>query len=294
MSAPDAGGAAGAGRPGARLRVVHTSTFRYSGPVQASYNEARMTPVSQPGQAVVSSRFDVHPHTWLHGYEDYWGTAVTGFEVLTPHESMVITAEHVVEVSPRLPVRSIVDWATLRSPEVRDRFAEFLADTPTTAAPDEVVALAVAATGQLAPAEAAEAVCLALRERMDYVPGVTTVHTPATEAWAAGRGVCQDMAHLAVGALHSVGIPARYVSGYLHPSRDGEIGATVSGESHAWVEWWVGEWVAYDPTNRVMAGEHHVVLGRGRSYDDVPPLRGIYAGAETQELVVQVQITREA
>ncbi|WP_449385021.1 transglutaminase family protein [Cellulomonas soli] len=297
MSAPEAAGAAaepGAGPRSERLRVVHTSTFRYSGPVLASYNEARMTPVSQPGQVVVSSRLDVHPHTWMHAYEDYWGTSVTGFEVLAPHESMVITAEHVVEVSPRLPVRSIVDWATLTSADVRDRFAEFLADTPTTAPPQEVLDLAREVVGDLAPAEAAEAVCLALRERMDYVPGVTTVHTPAAEAWAAQRGVCQDMAHLAVGALHGIGIPARYVSGYLHPVVDAEIGTTVSGESHAWVEWWVGEWVAYDPTNRVAAGEHHVALGRGRSYDDVPPLRGIYAGAETQELTVQVQITREA
>ncbi|NYI60131.1 transglutaminase-like putative cysteine protease [Cellulomonas soli] len=299
MSGPEVAGAAAGPREattsrGERLRVVHTSTFRYSGPVLASYNEARMTPVSEPGQTVVSTRLDVHPHTWLHAYEDYWGTAVTGFEVLAPHESMVITAEHVVEVSPRLPVRSIVDWGTLTGADVRDRFAEFLSDTATTAAPEDVLTLAREAAADLAPAEAAQAVCHALREQLDYVPGVTTVHTPAAEAWAARRGVCQDMAHLAVGALHGIGIPARYVSGYLHPSVDAEIGTTVTGESHAWVEWWVGEWVAYDPTNRVPAGEHHVALGRGRSYDDVPPLRGIYAGAETQELTVQVQITREA
>lgn len=278
----------------ARLRVVHTSTFRYAGPVAASYNEARMTPLSQVGQTVVATRIDVKPHTWWHEYRDYWGSAVTAFEVLAPHESLVITAEHLVDVAERVPGRAPVGWDVLHGPDLRDRLAEFLADTPTTEPPDEVVALARTAADGLEPAQAAEAVCRALRDRVDYIPGATTVHTPATEAWAAGAGVCQDIAHLAVGALRSIGIPARYVSGYLHPRFDAPVGETVSGESHAWVEWWTGEWTAYDPTNRVPVGEHHVVLARGRSYDDVAPLRGIYAGAGTQELAVEVRITREA
>jgi transglutaminase-like putative cysteine protease len=276
-----------------RLRVTHTSTFRYSGPVQASYNEARMTPLSQSGQTVLDSRLTVAPQTWSHEYRDYWGTAVTAFEVLAPHDSLVITAEHLVEVGDRPPVRTPASWETLRSPEVRDRLAEFLSDTPTTAAPDDVVALAAEAAGALEPDAAALAVCLALRDQVEYIPGVTSVHTPASEAWAARAGVCQDVAHLAVGALRSLGIPARYVSGYLHPVSGDAIGETVSGESHAWVEWWVGEWVPFDPTNRIPAGSHHVVLARGRSYDDVAPLRGIYAGRGTQELEVTVQITRE-
>lgn len=277
-----------------RLHVAHTSTFRYTAPVQASYNEARMTPVSQAGQTVVSSRLVVLPQTWSHEYRDYWGTAVTAFEVLVPHESMVIRAEHVVEVGEPTPPRQVLDWDGLAAPDVRDRMAEFLADTPTTTPPPELVEVARAATAGLRPAEAAVAVCEAVRDRVEYIPGVTAVHTPATEAWAARAGVCQDVAHLALGALRALGIPARYVSGYLHPTRGGEVGETVTGESHAWVEWWVGDWVAYDPTNRVPAGAHHVVLARGRSYDDVAPLRGVYAGAGSQELDVEVRITRES
>jgi transglutaminase-like putative cysteine protease len=277
-----------------RLHVVHTSTFRYTTPVQASYNEARMTPVSQAGQTVVSTRVTVSPQTWSYDYRDHWGTAVTAFEVLVPHESMVITAEHVVEVGDATVPRAVLGWDALRAPDVRDRMAEFLADTTTTQAPDEVVAIARAAASGLPPDEAAVAVCAALRDRVEYIPGVTTVHTPAAEAWESGAGVCQDIAHLALGALRALGIPARYVSGYLHPTRGGEIGETVTGESHAWVEWWGGDWVAYDPTNRVPAGAQPVVLARGRSYDDVAPLRGIYAGTGTQELHVEVRITRES
>ena len=277
-----------------RLRIVHTSTFRYADPVVASYNEARMTPLSLPGQSVLETRLEIQPQTWSHDFRDYWGTHVTAFEVIAPHRSLVLTAEHVVEVAERPAPAQSVTWDVLRGPEVRDRLAEHLGTTDATDVPEEVVSLARAAAEGLEPAAAPEAVCRALRDEMEYIPGVTTVHTPAAEAWASRTGVCQDMAHLVLGALRAIGVPARYVSGYLHPDSSGEVGTTVTGESHAWVEWWAGEWYGYDPTNRVPAGEHHVVLARGRCYDDVAPLRGIYAGAQTQDLVVRVRITREA
>jgi transglutaminase-like putative cysteine protease len=277
-----------------RLRIVHRTTFHYPRPVSASYNEARMTPASQPGQTVRSTTLLIEPQTWSTRYLDYWGSEVTAFEVLAPHESLVLTAEHVVEVSDAGPLLGPLGWSELSSAKVRDDLSEQLSDTSTTQPPAEVVELARAAAAGLPPHEAATAVCQAVREQIRYIPGVTTAHTPAVEAWAARAGVCQDIAHLVVGALRSIGIPARYVSGYLHPVRDGEIGATVSGESHAWVEWWVGRWYAYDPTNSAPVGAHHVVLGRGRCYDDVAPLSGIYAGAGSAELEVEVQITREA
>lgn len=277
-----------------RLRVVHTSEFRYDSPVLASYNEARMTPVSDEGQRVLETRLDVSPHTWTSEYVDYWGTAVTAFEVLEPHAALVITAEHLVEVAPRVEPAAPAGWGVLRSDRLRDDLAEHLADTDTTAVPDDVAALARAAAGDLEPHAAAVAVCAALRDAIEYIPGVTSVHTPAAEAWSRRAGVCQDVAHLAVGALHAIGIPARYVSGYLHPTSGGDVGQAVVGESHAWVEWWVGEWFGYDPTNRVPVGQHHVALARGRSYDDVPPLRGIYAGIGASDLSVEVRITRVA
>ena len=123
-----------------RLHVVHTTAFRYTRPVSASYNEARMTPLAQPGQTVLDARLDVQPHTWAHDYRDYWGSAVTAFEVLAPHEQLVVTAESRVEVADRPGPRTAGEWATLRSPALRDTLAEFLSDTPTTLAPDEALA----------------------------------------------------------------------------------------------------------------------------------------------------------
>ncbi len=277
-----------------RLSVVHTTTFRYAGEVTASFNEARLTPVSDHGQTVLAATLDVEPCTWRHDYRDYWGSAVTAFEVSVPHDTLTITSSSLVEVRPPRAAVADLGWVDLRSSQVTDRMAELLADTPTTAVPSDVVALAAEAANGLAPVQAAEAICLLLRDELEYVPGATAVHTPAVEAWDARTGVCQDMAHLALGALRSVGIPARYVSGYLHPMRGAETGQTVTGESHAWVEWWAGQWMGFDPTNRAPAGEHHVVLARGREYQDVAPLRGIYAGTSTDVLDVQVHITQEA
>lgn len=276
------------------LSVVHRTSFDYAAPVTASYNEARMRPATDRRQTVRSSRLDVRPNTWADEYRDFWGTAVTAIEVLRSHERLEIVAESVVEVDVGQPDEPSITWERLGGDIVLDAYAPFLVETSTTAVPDDVAALALDAAGGLAPGAAAEAICLAVRDRLEYVPGVTTVHTPAAEAWEARTGVCQDMAHLAIGALRSVGIPARYVSGYLHPRPDAAVGETVVGESHAWLEWWVGERVGYDPTNRRPVGRDHVVVGRGREYDDVPPLKGVYAGAGGSDLDVTVEVTRLA
>ena len=276
-----------------RLHVVHTTTFTYDSPVTASYNEARMVPLSDTDQTVMSATLAVEPLTWRHDYVDYWGTNTTAFESSEPHSRLVLTSTSRVEVHPR--VRSApVGWDVLREPGTLDAMAEFLVTSRTTAIPDELAAIAADAATLPEPDATARRICAAVHERVQYVPGVTAVHSVGSEAWIARKGVCQDMAHLSVGALRSVGIPARYVSGYLHPAGDGDVGLTVSGESHAWVEWWVGDWVAHDPTNDIDVGEHHVVLGRAREYQDVAPVRGIFAGGASQLLDVTVRITREA
>ncbi|WP_372594783.1 transglutaminase N-terminal domain-containing protein [Actinotalea sp.] len=276
-----------------RLHVVHTTTFSYDRPVSASFNEARMLPVSDRDQTVLSASLGIDPLSWRHDYVDYWGTQTTAFESSEPHSRLVLTATSRVEVHPR-PRPAPQSWALLRLPGTLDTMAEFLEVSPTTTPPEALAAIAAEAAAAGDPDSTARRICAAVHSTVEYVPGVTAVHSVGSEAWEARKGVCQDMAHLSVGALRSVGIPARYVSGYLHPAGDGEIGHTVMGESHAWVEWWVGHWVAHDPTNDIDVGEHHVALGRGREYQDVAPVRGIFAGGASQLLDVQVRITREA
>jgi transglutaminase-like putative cysteine protease len=278
--------------PTTRLRIVHRTGFRYDGLVAASYNEARMTPLSTPAQTVLAARVTVEPVTWTFAYKDYWDTQVTAFDVLVPHSELAVVSSSTVEVySPATPTRG-VGWEALTPVEATDSISEYLPQTASTTPPGEVIELAREAAGDLPPDGAARAICERLRNELEYVPGATAVTTAAVEAWAERRGVCQDFAHVSLGALRTLGIPARYVSGYLHPKASAGIGETVQGESHAWVEWWAGDWVPFDTTHANPVSENHVVVARGRDYTDVTPLKGVYAGTSASELFVSVEVTR--
>ena len=278
----------------ARYRIEHRSVYEYDGSVSASFNEARLTPVQMPWQLRLESTIAIDPVSWSFRYVDYWGTEVRVFEARQPHRSLDVRATSVVEVdATRRPAAHDVGWADLRTDEVRDRFVEFLTQTPATEPTTEIADLAESIAADHPPAETAAQVSTAVHRAMTYMPGATAVHTTAAEAWDERRGVCQDYAHLVVGALRQTGLPARYVSGYLHPSSSPALGETARGESHAWVEYWVGEWQAYDPTNLAAVAERHVMVGTGRDYGDVPPIKGVVAGEhETVSLAVTVDLTR--
>ncbi|WP_062517284.1 transglutaminase family protein [Demequina gelatinilytica] len=273
------------------LRVEHRTAFTYASPIVSSYNEARLTPAWLPRQRVLESRVEVSPVTWRSSYRDYWEATVNVFEVLQPHEELTVVGSSLVEVA-SVPAREErATWDTLTGPRFQDLLSEYLGLSDVTEPTEELAEFAREAAGRDQPDATARAICDHVYDQMKYVPGATTVHTPARDAWAARSGVCQDFAHLAIGALRTVGIPARYVSGYLHPKRDAEIGETVSGESHAWVEWWTGDWYGFDPTNDREVGDHHVIVARAREYTDVPPLTGVVAGSTTA-LDVTVKVTQ--
>jgi transglutaminase-like putative cysteine protease len=279
-----------------RLKVQHRTGFDYAGPVASSYNEARMWPRNEARQAVLDARVEVWPPARTYRYEDYWGTVVTAFDVHARHEALTVTATSTVETLPPgdvLHPDGGVTWDDLASPETVDRWHELLLPTARTTLDDDLVEVAASIRGSAGnPHEAALAVCERIRSEVTYQTGATGVQTDAVHAWRQRKGVCQDISHLTVGLLRSMGLPSRYVSGYLHPSPDAPIGEGVMGQSHAWVEWWVGRWTAYDPTNGVPVGERHVVVGRGREYGDVPPLKGVYAGPKSTGQGVEVTITR--
>jgi transglutaminase-like putative cysteine protease len=281
----------------ARYRINHTSSYSYDQAVTASFNEVRQTPAASPWQIPMESALHVDQSSWHYRYIDYWGTSVRVFEAHTPHRELVVEVDSLVEVdrTRRTALTDPIGWPDVRSAGTVDRFEEYLATRAFTAPPTELADLADSLAADLEPDDAARAIVHAVHETMTYLPGSTGVHTLAAEAWAAGSGVCQDYAHLVVGALRHVGIPARYVSGYLHPRAEPEIGEQVDAESHAWVQWWLGEWVDHDPTNLADVAERHVQVGVGRDYEDVPPIKGIVAGSPvTTGLEVRVEITRQA
>ncbi|HVT67006.1 MAG TPA: transglutaminase family protein [Trebonia sp.] len=282
---------------GWRLRIEHTTSVRYAGPVLCSFNEARMTPLTLPSQLTLESRVTVGPGVPVWTYRDYWGTIASVFELPGPHDDLVIRATSTVATEPRPGVAGAGErpsWARLREQAAGGRLLEFLLPTPLTTVAGDISDEVVAEIAGLPPDAAAEAISARVHEHVAYLPGATGVGTSAQQAWDKGQGVCQDMAQLTIALMRAAGLPARYVSGYLHPDARARPGSTGVGRSHAWVEYWAGWWSPLDPTSLAPVGERHVVVARGRDYADVAPIRGIYAGGAHHHTTVAVTVTRTA
>jgi len=278
-----------------RLSVVHTTHYRYDAAVTSSYNEARLEPRSDRHQTVLSSRVEVRPTARIGRHIDYWGTVVNHFDLQVPHDELTVVGRAVVETGVHPAAPGGLGWDALAGDDVRDRFAELL--MPTAAVDWSPEVRAVAADLQAAaatPAEGAAAVIGWVHEHVAYRPGATGVHTRASEVLTDGQGVCQDIAHLSLAILRSMGIPAWYVSGYLHPDPKPDIDAPAIGESHAWVAVWDGAVWPLDPTAMVPVAERHIRVAAGREYGDVAPFRGVFASHAHQQLRAHVEITRAA
>ncbi|MGS2809634.1 transglutaminase family protein [Nocardia sp. MW-W600-9] len=277
-----------------RIRVVHTTGYVYDAPVTRSFNEARLTPRADSRQNVILNRVETVPATRSYRYTDYWGTAVTAFDLHAPHTELEVTGSSVVETEPFAEPTEELSWDELRGGRIVDRFDEMLSPTAYVPRDRKLATVARQLSRGEEPAKAVVRAAEWVNKEMDYLAGTTSVHTSALQAFAERRGVCQDYAHLTLVLLRSMGIPSRYVSGYLHPKPGAEIGETVAGQSHAWVEAWTGQWWGYDPTNNLAVNEQHVSVGVGRDYADVPPLKGVFSGGGSTDLEVVVEVTRLA
>ena len=277
-----------------RQRVLHATGYAYPSPATASYNEARLTPRSDSRQNVVLNRVETVPATRSYRYVDYWGTAVTAFDLHAPHTELTVTSASVVETDQPDPVTEELSWSDLAHEAVIDRYDELLRPTDYTPASKRIAAVGKRITKEHEPADAVIAAAAWVRSELDYVKGSTGVHTSGSDALREGKGVCQDFVHLSLMVLRGMGIPARYVSGYHHPDADAVIGETVDGQSHAWIQAWTGSWWDHDPTNDTEINEQYVTVGVGRDYADVSPLKGIYHGQGATDLDVVVEITRLA
>jgi len=288
-----------------RLAIRHETAVEYDGTAHASYNEVRMTPLNTAGQSTLNHRVELYPPVPQWEYTDYWGTRVTAFDLQELHSTLTIRATSTVETSGPAqpagsaselatdgPARPRCDWPTVARAASSAELAEFTAATARTAIAAELVRAARERTRGADPHEAADALAAWVHESVAYVPGATGVHTNAQESWDQGEGVCQDFSHMTVALMRAVGLPARYVSGYLFPDPQALPGTSVEGQSHAWVEYWAGGWHGLDATNRTVPGVRHVVVGHGRDYADVLPHKGIYHGAPGRALKVSVQFTR--
>ncbi|MEO1061571.1 MAG: transglutaminase family protein [Actinomycetota bacterium] len=285
-----------------RFDIRYTTRFRYASPVRESHNEVRACPADNDRQSVLQYRFTVAPESDVQSFRDYWGTRVEAFGVRGPHDELVTVAESSVETrSITVPVDDLRPLAEVRNAL---RLAHHDEVVPTPATQPDAKMLEVASTLDRGDGATAHDVLLdvqaVVRERLRYERGLTTVTTTAAEAWEIGAGVCQDYAHATVGLCRQLGIPARYVSGFLFTSSDesGVVPAdtdAVEIQTHAWVEAAVApnRWVAIDPTNGLPVEQFHVKIGHGRHYDDVCPFNGSFVGLSDAELDATVEMRRQ-
>lgn len=275
--------------PGA-YKVTHRTEYRYSSTVSSSFGEIIMLPRDLPGQVCVRSllTIDPQPHD-LRERLDFFGNRTAYFAVLAPHTLLSVTVTSLVRVT-RRPVGPSPDTETPWE-QARDRIRacsgndaadalgarQFVLDSPQVTTSEQ---LAVYAAPSFPPGRPVLAAVSDLSSRIhrefDFLPGVTHVRTTIEEVFERRAGVCQDFAHVAVGCLRSLGLAARYVSGYLEtvppPGQARVAGADVS---HAWVAAFVpgAGWVDLDPTNDKLVDDRYVTTAWGRDYTDVPPSR---------------------
>jgi transglutaminase-like putative cysteine protease len=265
--------------------IRHLTRFRYSDPISESIMETRMHPRSDSHQHCLAFSLSVSPRCRVFSYRDHMGNNVQHFDIPGDHNQLVIVAESVVEqqLLPDVPAfLSPEAWGALDNLIEEGDFWEML--LPSTFAV-ETPALKLLAT-QMGVVRRDDPLMLVqeLNQRLynyfEYEPRFTRVDSPIDEAIVSGKGVCQDFAHTMIALLRHVGIPARYVSGYLYRGPDDHDRSTPDA-THAWVDVLLPDlgWVGFDPTNNLVAQRRHIRTAVGRDYADVPPTHGVFRGS---------------
>ena len=279
-------------------RVEHATRYRYDAPVSQCQSEVRLTPRSLPWQVVLESAIEAVPRpAWVDSRKDYFGNDVSSFWIQERHDRFTTVATSRVRVEPRDNIiEDQTPWETARAALAEHRAPasleafEFVFDSPFVAAHPELAEYARPSFTPGRPLlQAVSELSHRIHDGFAYDPESTSIDTPILEALKMKRGVCQDFSHVMIGALRSMGLAARYVSGYLRSGSDHQ-GAEAS---HAWVGVFLPDagWIDFDPTNDVRPGMDHVTLAWGRDYADVTPMKGVALGGGNQLVDVEVRVT---
>jgi len=278
---------------GMRLSLRHLTRFEYNGPVQDSFNDVRLCPVSDPLQRCDAFSLRLDPEVPVHSYHDFYLNRVDHFDLHHPHDFLEVEAHSLVETrpDPRGPVTQAYPPALLDDPTVPENYFDFLADSHFVTLDPEVwrEAIDVLPSGVTDLWEDARALARHLFRSFTYVPTATHAGTRVPEVLRLRRGVCQDYAHVLLAFCRTQGIPARYVSGYFF---DAARPPDQPEASHAWVEIFLPGygWKGIDPTHDCLADTRYVKLAVGRDYADIRPVNGTYRGRGTRKLLVEVEV----
>ena len=265
-----------------RLRIVHDTVYRYENPAMSVIQTLRLTPRNYDGQYVQSWHIDVSADCRLAAHEDAFGNLAHTFTIDGPLDELTV---HVAGEVDTIDMSGVVSGAIERFPSTL-----FLRETPLTRLDPAIADLAMqtkAASGQDTLA-LLHALMVRLNREMTFDTDPTHAATTASEAFALKRGVCQDLTHIFIAAARSLGVPARYVSGYFHRAD----GVSEQDAGHAWAEAYVPDlgWVAFDPTNKISATDAHLRVAIGLDYLSAAPVRGARSGGAGEALQVRVHV----
>lgn len=276
--------------------IQHITKFRYNLPVSESVMEVRMHPRSEDAQRCITFQLSVSPKTRVFSYRDYLNNYVHHFDIPRFHNQLLVVAESVVDVedSPELPwALDMGAWERLDHQIVQNDFWEFLRESDFVGESPGLQQLReeLQAFRRDDPLSVVREINQGLFESFYYDTEATNVNSPITRALDQRKGVCQDFAQIMLALLRPLGLPARYVSGYLfHDKHD----ISAEGATHAWVEVYLPDigWTGFDPTNNMLACERHIRTAIGRDYGDVPPTKGVYKGQAMSQLSVKVKVLK--
>ncbi len=286
-----------------RYAITSVSAYRYSAPASHSYHLTRLLPAEDPDQNVLRSVVEVTPPPALTGRQsDFFGNRVEWFSLNEAHDDVSFTMRATVEVERSTTLLApTMGWEDVAASALKSRSldpqspAHFMRATSHTLAD---APLRIFATRFFHPGTTLDTAMLsmsqAIQSELRYDGKATTVETTAGAAFTAGAGVCQDFAHIMIAVCRSMGIPARYVSGYIRTDPPpGQPRLEGADAMHAWVSVWMGPnagWMQFDPTNGCRVGEDHIVVAVGRDYQDTPPVRGEVVGGGDQSHTVSVDV----
>jgi transglutaminase-like putative cysteine protease len=287
-----------------RYQVVHATSYFYSEPVPLCQNEVHLEPRDTARQICRAHRLVISPRPQkMEKSRDYFGNPIHFFTIGEGHSELSVSAHSEVELrsADYLPPEESQPWEQVRAatermpPKDLVEVRQFAFDSPHVACDAQLAAFAGESFAPGRPwLEGALDLMARIHRDFAYDPTATNVTTPLATVLAMRRGVCQDFAHLQIGCLRSLGLPARYVSGYLLTTTlPGEPKLIGADASHAWASAWCEEfgWVDFDPTNNVVPSLDHVTVAWGRDYSDVCPIKGIFVGGGEHRMNVSVDVT---
>jgi transglutaminase-like putative cysteine protease len=280
-------------------RLRHATIYEYTDPVVLGTHFMHLLPRDRPGQTIREAQLDIYPAPDNRRNEiDHFGNFTTSVSLTIVHKQFRVELLATVDVAQPAPPPpgATPRWESIAAASIaQPDIAEFCLSSPLAQTSNEISAYNAVS---FYPGRPILEAVLELNKRiwtdMTYRSGVTNTSTTAAQALKTRNGVCQDYAHLMIACLRSLGLPARYVSGYLRTLPPaGQVKRRGADQSHAWVAAWMGReigWVDFDPTNNLLVSDEHVTLAWGRDFQDVSPLRGIILGGGRHALRVNVDL----